>query len=116
MADGGNTALTPTHNQTFGVFTLKAVQTAAWVCHTECRTALCHQISGERLSETGEILCRLSAHYGEDTSSHASMHDWCFRFYEGHEQVTDQSHGHVRPTSVTDVDIHDVEAVILENK
>jgi hypothetical protein len=35
-----------------------------------------------------EILCRLSTQNGEETLSCASVYDWCNKFSEGHEQVT----------------------------
>jgi hypothetical protein len=53
MVDGGNTALTPfTHSHTLRVFALKAVKDGVRPCHSEYRTALYHQISGGRESET----------------------------------------------------------------
>jgi histone-lysine N-methyltransferase SETMAR len=63
-----------------------------------------------------EILRRLQAQYGEQTMSRATVYEWCEQFREGRELVTNEAHGHIRPTAVTPVNIARVEQVILQNR
>lgn len=63
-----------------------------------------------------EIRRRLSARYGEDTLSLASVYDLCNKFSEGRPQVANQTHGHIQPTAVTDVNIRRIEELNLENR
>ena len=63
-----------------------------------------------------EIFRRLQAQYGEQTMSRTRVYEWCEQFREGRELVTNEAHGHIRPTAVTPVNIARIEQMILENR
>jgi histone-lysine N-methyltransferase SETMAR len=105
-----------THGRTLNVFALEAVQDGVKPCHSECRTALYHQISGERDSETGWKSPQVCSQYGEEILSCKSVYDWWNKFPEDREQVANRQHAHVQPTAVTDVNIRRVEELILESR
>jgi hypothetical protein len=44
-----------------------------------------------------EILCRLHAHYGEETLLCERACDWCRKFSEGHKGFFSVPHAHVHP-------------------
>jgi hypothetical protein len=63
-----------------------------------------------------EMLCRLSAQYGEETLSHTVFCDWYSTFSEDCKEISNMPHTCVKPTAVHDVNIHHIEKLILGNR
>jgi hypothetical protein len=63
-----------------------------------------------------EVLCRLTAQYGEGILSCVSVCDWYNKFSEGCKEASNLLYCHVSPTDIWDVNIHSSEDLILGNR
>jgi hypothetical protein len=106
VADGGNTAFTPSHtyNHAFCIFPSEVVQNGVGICHLECRTVFYHEISGKRESETS---------WNSLQVKRASEFDWCNKFSEDSEHAASWPYDYVQATGARDVNIYCVQELIL---
>ena len=63
-----------------------------------------------------EILRRLSAQYGNSALPRRSVYEWIEKFQQGRTSVKDEERAGRPSTSITDSNVEDARAMILENR
>jgi hypothetical protein len=117
VADSGNTALILTHTAiSFTSLHKKQYKMVSDTVTQSVEQCCVIKFLVKEKVKLAEILCRLSALYGEGTMSHAGVYDWCSKFSECHQLVANQPHDHMELTAVVDVKICRTEELILENR
>lgn len=69
----------------------------------------------KHIVKQAEVVHTLSAQYKEEPLPHIDVYGWCAKFSESREEVVKWPHAYFQLTTVTDVKVHAVEEMILEN-